>query len=52
MPAICPACLNRGMWASEPGHPVKERRKRPRVPWDVTNQDVRLFLKRIKVSPD
>lgn len=52
VPALCPACGLRGMWATEPGHPVKERRKRPRVPWDVTDRDYKLFLRRAKIAKD
>lgn len=48
-------CGEVGFWSAEPvERAIKDRRKakQPRVPYSVTQQDYRLFLKRIAVSKD
>ena len=51
-PAECPVCCRAAMWSTAEGNTLKPQKKRPRVPFDVTHQDYRLFLKRIKIKPD
>lgn len=53
-PPTCPDCANIGRWSTEPGGALLERRKAipkgPRVPFDVTHNDYKLFLRRIKIA--
>lgn len=51
--ATCPACGRAARWATDPGAAKARRKhaKQPRVPYDLTQNDYRLFLKRIGVSP-
>jgi hypothetical protein len=54
-PAACAKCDGVGFWSTQPVSTlVKEQRqkKRPRVPYDVTTQDYKLFLRRIRISKD
>lgn len=52
--ATCPACGRDARWTTDPNG-LRERRKhakRPRVKFDLTENDYRLFLKRIKIAAD
>lgn len=50
----CPACGRDARWATDPGVFLERRKhkKRPRVPFDITQQDYRYFLKRIGVAKE
>jgi hypothetical protein len=56
LPASCAKCDEAGFWTTEPHAQLIERRKRgprrPRMKFATTVQDYRLFLRRIRVSPD
>lgn len=54
-PAKCEKCEGVGFWSTDPDNPLIEHRKHkkpPRVPFSVTHQDYKLFLKRIAVSKE
>lgn len=52
-PDPCPACQQKASWATMPGTPRERRNaKRPRVPYDLTYNDVKLFLERVKIKAD
>lgn len=55
-PATCAICGNVGRWNTVKHGPLLERRKRPtkgpHLPFDLTTQDYKLFLRRIKVSTE
>lgn len=56
-PAKCPnaVCGEVGFWSTQPVTRVirdRQKSKQPRVPFDVTHQDYKLFLKRIAVSKE
>lgn len=52
-PAKCGKCDGVGFWATDPDSPLIERRKhkkRPRLPFALTQQDYQLLLKRLKIA--
>jgi hypothetical protein len=50
-PAICPHCHLDAMWSTTPGNSHKERRKNPRVPFDLTLNDKR-FLRSLRIQTE
>jgi hypothetical protein len=50
-PAVCPGCERVAKWSTTPGNVVKERRKGPRVPWDLSRND-RRFLRSLRIDPE
>lgn len=53
IPPICPNpdCKKSAKWSTTPGNPHKERRKNPRVPYELNHND-RRFLKSLRIETD
>jgi hypothetical protein len=48
---ICPACGKVARWTTVPGRKIKERRKSPRVPFELSHNDKR-FLRSLKIQAE
>jgi hypothetical protein len=48
---VCPACGKEARWSVLPGRTIKERRKNPRVPFELTLNDKR-FLRSLRIQTE
>jgi hypothetical protein len=49
LPNLCPVCGRTAMWSTTEGQLLKPLKRRPRVPFDLNLNDLRL-LKRLRIA--